>query len=238
MTYLPQLVLLTYYATLAALALYGSHRLLLLVVFYRTRRNRPRPVPEPRTWPRVTVQLPLYNEMYVAERLIRAAAALDYPADRLEIQVLDDSTDETRDIVARVVAERRAAGVAIRHVRRDDRTGFKAGALEHGLALAGGQLIAIFDADFVPQASFLRETVPHFCHPEGGADVGMVQACWDHLNRDYSLLTRIQAIFLDGHFLIEHAAATGAAVSSISTVPPASGAARRSRTPVAGSTTP
>lgn len=202
MTFVPQLVLVLYYSILGVLALFGGHRLLLLILFYRTRHLKPRAPEQPNDWPRVTVQLPLFNEMYVAERLIEAACKLEYPRDRLTIQVLDDSTDETSQIVARAVDKQRMLGHDITHVQRLDRKGYKAGALEYGLSSAQGDFIAIFDADFVPQASFLKETVPHFQDPA----IGMVQARWDHLNRDYSLLTRIQAIFLDGHFVIEHAA--------------------------------
>ncbi|MDX1503248.1 MAG: glycosyltransferase [Thermoanaerobaculia bacterium] len=197
-----QLILTIYYLTLGILAIYGAHRLVLLGLYYRTRGAHPPAPPPPSLWPRVTVQLPLYNEMYVAERLIRAVAALDYPADRLEIQVLDDSTDETREIVAAEVARQRARGVEVHHLRRGDRVGFKAGALAAGLRQARGELLAVFDADFVPRPDFLRRTVPWFADPA----VGMVQACWEHLNRGFSLLTRIQAMFLDAHFLIEHAA--------------------------------
>ena len=200
--FLTPALLAVYYTCLAILAFYGGHRLLLLRLYYRTRRaDRARPA-EPSEWPAVTVQLPLYNEMYVAERLIRAVAAMDYPRDKLHIQILDDSTDETHRIVARTVAEQQRAGLDIEHLHRTDRTGFKAGALEAGLARATGELVAIFDADFVPRSDYLRRIVPHFAAPE----IGMVQATWDHLNRDYSLLTRIQAVLLDGHFLIEHAA--------------------------------
>ncbi|MCH7665187.1 MAG: glycosyltransferase [Acidobacteria bacterium] len=200
------LVLILYYSTLGVLAVFGGHRLVLLIVYYRTRHQTAPQPRDPSEWPVVTVQLPLYNEMYVAERLIRAVAALDYPRDRLHIQVLDDSTDETSEIVARAVRKQLARGISIEHIRREDRTGFKAGALEHGLATARGELITIFDADFVPHSTYLREIVPYLTDPDTGTNLGMVQACWDHLNRDYSLLTRIQAIFLDGHFLIEHAA--------------------------------
>lgn len=201
-----QLLLVSYYSALAVLAVFGGHRLVLLIVYYRTRRlTTPRPA-DPEDWPMVTVQLPLYNEMYVAERLIRTVGALDYPSDRLHIQVLDDSTDETSRIVEDAVERQRERGLSIEHIRRRDRVGFKAGALAHGLVKARGELITIFDADFVPHASYLREIVPYMTDPESGEGLGMVQACWDHLNRDYSLLTRIQAIFLDGHFLIEHAA--------------------------------
>jgi cellulose synthase/poly-beta-1,6-N-acetylglucosamine synthase-like glycosyltransferase len=194
-----------YYLILAMLAFYGVHRLILVVLYLRTRGRRPaRPAEptDPAGWPVVTVQLPLYNEMYVAPRLIEAVCGLDYPLDRLEIQVLDDSTDETTEIVARVVAEQRARGVDIHHLHRTDRTGFKAGALAAGLQTSRGALLAVFDADFVPQPEFLKTAVPYFTDP----GIGMVQGSWAHINRGYSLLTRIQAILLDGHFFIEHTA--------------------------------
>ena len=150
--------------------------------------------------PSVTVQLPLYNERSVARRLIRAVGALDWPRERFEVQVLDDSTDETRSIVDAEVARLRAAGVAARVVRRTDRTGYKAGALDLGLRTARGELICIFDADFLPQPDFLQRTVGRFDDPA----VGMVQARWEHVNREESLLTRAQSTLLDGHFVIEH----------------------------------
>jgi len=194
-----------YYSILAVLSFYGVHRLVLVVLYLRTRR-RGTPLPElpaePAAWPVVTVQLPLYNEMYVAERLIDSVCRLDYPAGRLQIQVLDDSTDETTEIVARAVAWHRQQGVDIHHLHRTDRTGFKAGALAAGLAAARGELLAIFDADFVPAPDFLRQSVPHFTDPR----LGMVQGSWSHINRGYSLLTRVEAVLLDGHFMIEHAA--------------------------------
>ncbi len=201
-TFAKQAVLVGYYVVLGWLAVYGAHRLELLALYYRTRKKMPRRPPDPETWPTVAVQLPLYNELYVARRLIDAVCALDYPRQKLEIQVLDDSTDETAEIVAEVVARRRAEGIPIHHIRRTDRAGFKAGALAAGLERTRAELVAVFDADFLPRPDFLRRTVPYFDH----ADVGMVQACWEHINRNYSLLTRIQAVFLDGHFLIEHAA--------------------------------
>jgi cellulose synthase/poly-beta-1,6-N-acetylglucosamine synthase-like glycosyltransferase len=191
-----------YYALLTILALYGGHRLFLLTLYYRTRRCRPSPPAEPEAWPRVTVQIPVFNEIYVAERLIQSVCEIDYPHSLLDIQVLDDSIDETSMRVAELVDDCRQRGIPISHLRRDDRTGFKAGALEAGLESAKGELVAIFDADFVPRRDFLRRVVPYFNDP----GIGMVQACWGHLNRDYSLLTRIQAVLLDGHFLIEHAA--------------------------------
>ena len=150
--------------------------------------------------PRVTVQLPVYNEMYVVERLIDAVGALRYPRDRLDVQVLDDSTDDTSRIVRRAIRRWRGRGLDITCQRRPNRKGFKAGALADGLQTARGELIAIFDADFVPGESFLEDTVHYFADD----DVGMVQARWGHLNRDYSLLTRVQTILLDAHFVLEH----------------------------------
>jgi cellulose synthase/poly-beta-1,6-N-acetylglucosamine synthase-like glycosyltransferase len=194
-----------YYSVLVVLSFFGLHRLWMVMLYLRTRKrlaSMPEPPSDPQAWPVVTVQLPLYNEMYVAERLIDAVCQIDYPAGRLEIQVLDDSTDETTEIVARAVAEHRAKGVDIHHLHRTDRTGYKAGALVAGLAQARGELLAIFDADFVPTPDFLLRTVPHFADP----GLGMVQGSWAHINRSYSLLTRVQAILLDGHFMIEHRA--------------------------------
>ncbi len=189
----------------ALLAAFGYHRAQMARAFARMQRDtriRERPAGPARRgdWPLVTVQLPLYNERYVAERVIRAAAALEYPSDRLEIQVLDDSTDDTTELVARVVDELQDTGVTIHHVRRASRTGYKAGALAEGLNRASGSLIAIFDADFVPNADFLIQVVPDF--DEG--DVAMVQARWGHINADTSLLTRTQALQLDAHFTTEH----------------------------------
>jgi len=187
---------------LAVLAVYGAHRILMVRLYYRHRQDVPRPAGALEPLPRVTVQLPIYNEVYVAERLIDAAASLDYPRELLEIQILDDSTDDTRDVAARAAARWRDRGVDIVHVTRANRDGYKAGALANGLATAKGEFLAIFDADFVPAPDVLRRVLPHFSDPR----VGMVQARWEHLNRDYSLLTRIQSIFLDGHFVIEHTA--------------------------------
>lgn len=150
----------------------------------------------------VTVQLPIYNELYVVDRLMQAIAALEYPRDRLEVQVLDDSDDATGGHVADAVARLRRQGLDIVHLHRDERSGYKAGALAAGLSRARGELVCIFDADFAPRPDFLRRTVPLFAR----ADVGMVQARWEHLNRDYTLLTRLQAMFLDAHFVIEQAA--------------------------------
>ncbi|MBI4365164.1 MAG: glycosyltransferase [Candidatus Latescibacteria bacterium] len=181
---------------------YSAHRFVTLWRWARRRRKPIRPEPIPAAWPRVTVQLPLYNERLVAERLIDSVAALDYPADLLEVQILDDSTDETVERAAAAAAKHRARGVNVAVLHRDGRAGYKAGALAAGLERAGGELIAIFDADFVPEPDFLKRVVPHFHDP----DVGMVQARWSHLNRDRSLLTAAQAVMLDAHFFLEHEA--------------------------------
>jgi cellulose synthase/poly-beta-1,6-N-acetylglucosamine synthase-like glycosyltransferase len=191
-----------YYLILAVLAFYGVHRLWMVLLFLRTRNRRPVRPEDPEIWPLVTVQLPLYNEMYVATRLLEAVCALDYPRDRLEIQVLDDSTDETTAMLERMLEEQRGRGLDIQLVRRPNREGFKAGALAAGLTKARGELLAVFDADFVPQPEFLKTAVPYFSDPA----IGLVQGRWMHINRGYSLLTQVQSIFLDGHFMIEHIA--------------------------------
>jgi cellulose synthase/poly-beta-1,6-N-acetylglucosamine synthase-like glycosyltransferase len=206
-----QIVLSAYYLVLGTLAVFGAHRLWLLALYYRTRSAHRRPAPpDPTAWPRVTVQLPLYNELFVAERLIRAVCEIDYPTDRFEVQVLDDSDDETAGVVAAEVERWRGRGIDILHLRREDRVGYKAGALAAGLERASGELIAVFDADFVPPPDFLRRVVPYLTGPGADSSIGMVQACWEHLNRDFSLLTRVQGMLLDAHFLIEHAARSAA----------------------------
>ena len=195
-----------YALAMAVLLVYGLNLLWLVLGYARHDRLRPGPVPAAdavpapdASWPAVTVQLPLYNEALVAARLLDACAALDYPRHLLEIQVLDDSTDETTAIVARRVARWKARGVPFVHVRRAHREGYKAGALAAGLRLAKGSLIAIFDADFVPPPDFLRRVVPCFDDPA----VGMAQARWEHLNAAAGFLTRVQALGLDAHFAVE-----------------------------------
>ncbi len=199
-----------YFTVLLLLCAYGLHRAHLVLLCVRHRRQLERaarsvPVGDGQL-PMVTVQLPLYNEATVVERLLLATAGLDYPSDKLEIQVLDDSTDETRTIAEATVSALRANGVDIKYVRRPNRHGYKAGALDYGLGLAKGELIAIFDADFVPQPTFLRDLVGHFQDPR----VGMVQTRWGHMNREHSLLTSVQALMLDGHHLVENRARFGA----------------------------
>jgi cellulose synthase/poly-beta-1,6-N-acetylglucosamine synthase-like glycosyltransferase len=161
--------------------------------------GQPTPLSEDRL-PLVTVQLPIYNEMYVVERLLDSVARFDYPKDRFEIHVLDDSTDETVEIVREKVAELQARGYQIRQIRRADRQGYKAGALKEAMEEARGEFIAIFDADFLPRADFLRATLPHFYQ---NPKVGVVQTRWEHINRDYSLITRLQALQLNVHFTVE-----------------------------------
>jgi cellulose synthase/poly-beta-1,6-N-acetylglucosamine synthase-like glycosyltransferase len=200
MTFAETLTLTAYFFVLIILAVYGWHRYYLVYLYMRYRDNEPKAGPPLSPLPRVTIQLPLYNEMYVADRLIEAVARIEYPHELLEIQVLDDSTDETRKIAELSVMRLAAEGLDIKYINRTDRTGYKAGALEAGLKTARGEFIAIFDADFQPKADFLTKLMPHFAD----ARVGMVQARWGHINQDYSLLTKIQSILLDGHFVLEH----------------------------------
>jgi cellulose synthase/poly-beta-1,6-N-acetylglucosamine synthase-like glycosyltransferase len=191
-----------YLLLIGLIGMYGLHRYWLVFLFNRHRTAVARPARRYEQLPRVTVQLPMFNEGAVARRIIDAACALEYPADRLQIQVLDDSTDPSKAIGAERVAYWQARGIDIEFRHRTDRTGYKAGALQEGLATATGELIAIFDADFIPPRNFLKRTVHQFTDP----GVGMVQTRWAHLNREDSLLTRGQAIFLDGHFVVEHTA--------------------------------
>jgi cellulose synthase/poly-beta-1,6-N-acetylglucosamine synthase-like glycosyltransferase len=200
MTTLEALILIGYFFVLSVLLVYGWHRYYLLYEYTKHRDKKPGPPPEIDEWPVVTIQLPIYNEMYVVDRLIDAVCRLDYPEGKLEIQVLDDSTDETRDIAELAVRRQAARGFDIKYLHRTDRTGFKAGALEEAMKVSRGEFIAIFDADFVPPRDFLRKTVPYFVDPK----IAVVQARWGHLNPDYSLLTRVQAVLLDGHFVLEH----------------------------------
>ena len=191
-----------YMLVLSVLGLYGFHRGWLLYLYWRHRKHAPAAPQHFTELPRVTVQLPMYNEMYVAERLLESVAAIDYPKDKLEIQVLDDSTDETVEIARVKVDELRERGYDVAYRHRVKRTGYKAGALEEGLTDAKGDYVLVFDADFVPTPSIIRDLIHHFTDPK----VGMVQARWGHINGDYSVLTRVQSMMLDGHFVIEHIA--------------------------------
>lgn len=191
-----------YVAVLALLCVYGLHRYFLVVLYWGVRKQETPRAAAFDELPRVTVQLPMFNEKHVARRVIEHACRIDYPRDRIEIQVLDDSTDETIEIVRETIERMRRAGHNVTLQHRTDRTGYKAGALQEGMKTATGDFIAIFDADFLPPPNILRDTIHYFSDER----VGMVQCRWDHLNRDDSLLTRAQAVLLDGHFLIEHTA--------------------------------
>lgn len=196
-------VLLPYFAVMIVLALYGVHRYTLCYLYYKYRKNyKPDPPRRFDELPRVTVQLPIFNEQFVIDRLIEAVCAMEYPHEKLEIQVLDDSTDETQAVASGIVERYAALGYPIVYIHRANRYGYKAGALDAGLKIARGEFVAIFDADFVPPPDWLMKVIHHFAEPE----IGMVQTRWAHMNRDYSMLTQIEAILLDGHFIIEHGA--------------------------------
>jgi cellulose synthase/poly-beta-1,6-N-acetylglucosamine synthase-like glycosyltransferase len=201
MSFESTLILVLYFFVLSILAIYGWHRYYLVYLYMKNKGNAPAPLPEPAVLPPVTVQLPIFNEMYVADRLINAVCEMDYPRELLEIQVLDDSTDETTAIAELAVRRHAARGFNITYLHRVDRIGYKAGALEAGLKESTAPYIAIFDADFIPPKDFLRRTLPHL---EADPGVGMVQSRWGHINQDYSLLTKIQSILLDAHFVLEH----------------------------------
>jgi cellulose synthase/poly-beta-1,6-N-acetylglucosamine synthase-like glycosyltransferase len=194
-------LLIPYFIVLIILATYGAHRYWLVYLYYKNKKNKTTdPAARFDDLPRVTVQLPIFNEQYVVDRLLDAVCKLEYPREKLDIQLLDDSTDETVE-VARALVERYAAlGNPIYYLHRENRAGFKAGALEEGLKTAKGEFVAIFDADFVPPPDFLLRCIHHFTDPQ----IGMVQTRWTHINRTYSLLTEVEAILLDGHFVLEH----------------------------------
>ena len=200
MTPVETLILASYFFVLLILAVYGWHRYYLVYAYMKHKHEQPVPHFTLDPLPVVTIQLPLYNEMYVVDRLVDAVCQIDYPRELLEIQVLDDSTDETRQIAELAVRRHAAQGVDIKYLHREDRTGYKAGALEEGLKVARGQFVAIFDADFIPKPDFLMQSVHFFSNPK----VALVQARWGHINEDYSLLTKIQSVLLDAHFVLEH----------------------------------
>jgi cellulose synthase/poly-beta-1,6-N-acetylglucosamine synthase-like glycosyltransferase len=200
MTSADTLILAAYFFVLVILAVYGWHRYYLVYLYMKHKDQQPVPAGRFSSLPSVTIQLPLYNEMYVVDRLVESVCRIDYPRELLEIQVLDDSTDETREIAELAVRRAAAQGIDIKYMHRTDRNGYKAGALDEGMRQAKGEFIAIFDADFSPQPDFLLRTIHHFTDPK----VAMVQTRWGHINEDYSLLTKIQAILLDAHFVLEH----------------------------------
>ena len=194
-------LLIPYFIVLILLASYGAHRYVLVYLYYKNKKNR---TTEPPAYfeelPRVTVQLPIFNEQYVVDRLLDSICKLQYPREKLDIQLLDDSTDETVEVASNLVERYAALGHPVTYHHRTNREGFKAGALAEGLKTAKGEFIAIFDADFVPPEDFLLKVIHHFTNPK----TGMVQTRWTHINRNYSFLTEVEAIMLDGHFVLEH----------------------------------
>jgi len=191
-----------YLPVVVGLTLFGLHRFYIVWLFWKHYRNPPKPAGRFESLPLVTVQLPVFNEMHVVRRLVEAVARLDYPQHLLQIQILDDSTDETVAICADEATRLSALGFDVSHIHRTNREGFKAGAMEHGLLTARGDFVFILDADFIPQPGVLREMIDYFTDPK----VALVQSRWGHLNRDYSLLTKVQAMFLDGHLVVEQVA--------------------------------
>src|SRR5256714_1643912 len=191
-----------YMSVLIGLSAYGIHRYVIIYLFLKHRKRATEPAGHFEQLPKVTMQLPIFNEVYVVERLLRSVSEIDYPKDRLHIQVLDDSTDDTKELTESCVAELQGRGFDVELIHRMDRTGFKAGALETGLASTDSEFVCILDADFVPNPDLLKRTIHFFTDPK----VGMIQTRWGHLNRGYSLLTRVQAMFLDGHLLLEQTA--------------------------------
>jgi cellulose synthase/poly-beta-1,6-N-acetylglucosamine synthase-like glycosyltransferase len=196
-------MLLPYFAVMILLSFYGVHRYTMCYQYFKYKKNYdPNPPRHFAELPHITVQLPIFNEQFVIDRLLEAVCAMEYPSEKLEIQVLDDSTDETTAVASAIVDRYAALGHPIVYIHRTNRHGFKAGALDAGLKVAKGEFIAIFDADFVPPPDWIMKVVHHFAQPE----IGMVQTRWTHLNRNYSMLTQIEAILLDGHFVLEHGA--------------------------------
>lgn len=194
-----EIVLIGYFLSLSILFIFGLHGFIMLYYHKKYKAVQHKPIPDFECKDVVTIQLPLYNELYVVERLIDAVCAIDYPKDKLEIQVLDDSTDETVEVAGKIVEEKKKLGLDITYIHRKNRKGYKAGALKEGLAIAKGKYVAIFDADFIPRKNFLKKTLSFFSND----NVGMVQTRWEHLNSNYSILTKAQALALDGHFVIE-----------------------------------
>ena len=199
-------LLLPYFGILGILSIYGLHRYETIRRYKKYRNNLPRTAPRRfEILPKVTVQLPIYNERFVVDRLLDQVSKIEYPRELLQIQVLDDSTDETHPYTERLCNQYRAAGLPIEYRHRKNRHGYKAGALQAGLETATGEFIAIFDADFVPSPDFLHRTIHFFADP----DVGVVQTRWSYLNKEFSILTQVQAMLLDGHFVLEHGARCG-----------------------------
>lgn len=199
-------ILTIYIVSLSILFIFGSHGFIMIYHYFKTYHKRTEDLNEEdfhlKEYPLVTIQIPLFNEKYVTKRLIDAVCRMEYDKDKLEIQVLDDSTDDSVALTAKIVEAKKAEGYDIKHIHRTNRQGYKAGALKEGLEICKGEYVAIFDADFIPRRKFLKRTIPYFYKEE---KLGLVQTRWEHLNRDYSLITKTQAIALDGHFVIEQA---------------------------------
>jgi cellulose synthase/poly-beta-1,6-N-acetylglucosamine synthase-like glycosyltransferase len=199
-------LLIPYFGTLVILSIYGLHRYETMRRYIKYRKNLPKDAPQKfEQWPKVTIQLPLYNERYVVERLLEETIKIDYPRELLQIQVLDDSADETHPYTERLCNEYRSAGFPIEYRHRTNRYGYKAGALQEGLETATGEFIAIFDADFIPPQDFLTRTIHFFTD----SNVGVVQTRWSYLNKEFNILTQVEAMLLDGHFVLEHGARCG-----------------------------
>ena len=199
-------LLVPYFGILIILSIYGLHRYETILRYRRYRKNLLTSAPQEfAELPKVTIQLPLYNERYVVERLLEEVSRIDYPRHLLQIQVLDDSTDETHPYTERLCNEYRAQGMPLEYRHRTNRHGFKAGALQEGLETATGEFVAIFDADFIPPVDFLRRTVHFFTDPQ----VGVVQTRWSYLNREFNILTQVESMLLDAHFVLEHGARCG-----------------------------
>jgi len=206
---LAKIIMIIYFACLFLVLFYTILQVTLAITYVKNKKKKKEevlPVFDPNNTPKVTIQLPMFNELYVADRIIETVANFDYPSDKFQIQVLDDSTDETVDVIAKKVAEIKARGINIQHIHRTDRTGYKAGALDDAMDQVEGEFIGIFDADFVPNPDFLQKVMPYFRDEK----VGVVQTRWGHINKDYSLLTELQAFGLNGHFAIEQGGRTAA----------------------------
>ncbi len=202
MTWLDHLIIIIYVINTLLMFVYGFHYYLIAFLYYKKKYKLNDPKPHLNgIYPRVTIQLPIFNELYVAERLVRQVMKMDYPKDLFEVQVLDDSTDETKNILINLTKEYQSLGYSIQHIHREYRVDHKAGALREGLEKASGEFIAIFDSDFLPPEDFLNNTIPYFNDPQ----MGLVQTRWGHLNLEYSLLTKAQALGIDGHFMLEQA---------------------------------
>ncbi len=194
-----KIILAIYFLSLCVLFAFGVHGIFLVHFYRKTQKNRIKKPEMPKEYPKVTIQLPMFNEYFVVERLIHAVCKIKYPLDKLEIQVLDDSTDDSQELAKKIVEDYKQKNYNIKYIHRTDRTGYKAGALKEALDFAEGEFVAIFDADFVPDENFLMDTVPYF----QDSRVGLVQTRWEHLNEDYSMLTKAQALALDTHFCVE-----------------------------------